>query len=183
MLELVMEIRDVQPTDRLMVGVVVPYDEISYLVPSPSGERIRRGAFAKSIRQRGGKIPLFRNHDHALKLGVSRKFTEDAAGLIGEFTILGGDRGDELLDDLRNGYLDKLSAGFKPLTAGRASDGVTEVKEGQLEEVSAVALAAYAGAAVLAVRNAQSVDELLAPFQNPPAVNLAPLPPIGYRPR
>ena len=44
-------------------------------------------------------------------------------------------------------------------------------------EVSAVGIPAYDGAGILAVRHAQLVQEdLLAPFQNPPVVNLEPIP-------
>ena len=44
-------------------------------------------------------------------------------------------------------------------------------------EVSAVGIPAYAGADILAVRHAQLVQEdLLAPFKNPPVVNLEPIP-------
>jgi len=76
--------------------------------------------------------------------------------------------------------LDMLSVGFQALTATRGADGVREVKEGRLVEVSVVALPAYAGAAVLAVRNAQDLDALLAPFLNRPQVNLDPVAPLGY---
>ena len=35
--------------ERRIVGVVAPYDETTYLVPDPGGERIMRGAFKRSI--------------------------------------------------------------------------------------------------------------------------------------
>lgn len=175
-----MELRDVVESERLVVGVVAPYDEVTFLSPDPNGERILRGAFKKSIAQRGGKIPLCRAHDHGRKLGTSRRFTDDAAGLVGEFVINPGDSGDELLEDVRNGYLDSLSVGFQPLVVGRGADGVREVKEARLHEVSMVAIPAYAGAAVLSVRNAQDLEALLAPFQNRPDVNLAPIPSIAH---
>jgi HK97 family phage prohead protease len=182
-LELPMELREVDDQARQIVGVVVPYDEVTYLSPHPGGERVARGAFAKSIAQRSGKVPLFRNHDHARKLGHSIGWTDDAAGLTGTFAILPGAHGDELLEDCRNGCLDSLSAGFIPLVAPRGRDGVVTVRDAKLHEVSVTALPAYQGAGLLAVRSATQLDDLLAPFRNPPAVNLAPLAPIGYRSR
>lgn len=175
-----MEIRSVDADAREMVGMVAPYDEVSYLTPDPNGERILRGAFAKSIRQRGGKIPLLRNHDQSRKIGNSTRFTDTPEGLVGEFKIVSGDHGDAMLEDLRNGCLDMLSVGYKGLIVHRGADGVREVKEAMLGEVSIVALPAYQGAAVLAVRSAQDLDALLAPFQNRPAVNLDPVPPLSY---
>jgi HK97 family phage prohead protease len=180
---LVMELREVREPERVVVGVIAPYGEISWLTPNPKGERIMPGAFEKSLRQRGDRIPLYRAHDHSRKLGKSRGFTDDGRALIGEFSILEGDHGDALLADLRQGYVDGMSAGMRVLNAGRGRDGASEVREAVLVECSVTALPAYESSGVLSVRNAQNFDLLLAPFQNPPAVNLQPLPPLGYRPR
>jgi uncharacterized protein len=177
---LAMELRDISESERLIVGVIAPYSETTYLTPDPAGERILRGAFKKSIAQRGGKIPLCRAHDHSVKLGTSRRFTDDASGLIGEFVVNPGGPGDALLEDVRNGYLESMSVGFQPLIVGRGADGVREVKEARLHEVSMVAIPAYQGAALMSVRGAQDFDTLLAPFLNRPDVNLAPLPPIVH---
>ena len=181
--QLPMELRSVDESERIVTGIVAPYDEVSFLTPDPNGERILRGAFKKSISQRQGKIPLCRGHEHGVKLGTSRRFTDDGTGLVGEFVVNRGDKGDELLEDLRDGYLDSMSVAFQPLVVGRGADGVREVKEARLYEVSMVAIPAYQGAAMLSVRDAQDLAELLAPFANRPDVNLAPLPPIVHTPR
>jgi len=178
-----MELREVNEPQRLIIGVVAPYDEVSYLTPDPNGERMRRGCFAKTLGQRREKIPLLRRHDQALKLGRSRDWRDDAAGLFGEFVVNPGDAGDALLADCRDGYLDGLSAGWLPLGRTRGRDGVSEITEAKLIEVSAVAVPAYEGAALLAVRSAQDLDAMLAPFLAPPAVNLEPIPPLVYRSR
>jgi uncharacterized protein len=179
--ELAMEIRSVDADRRQVVGIVAPYDEVSYLTPDPNGERILRGAFRKSIKERSAKVPFLRNHDQTRKLGTSIRFADDPTGLVGEFQIVGGDHGDMLLDDLRNGCLDAMSVGFQPVRASRGADGVREVNEARLVEVSVVAIPAYTGAAVLAVRNAQNLDDLLAPFRNAPPVDLSPVTPVMYR--
>ena len=178
--QLPMEIRSVDTAAREMVGMVVPYDEVTYLTPDPNGERVLRGAFSKSIRQKGRKIALLRNHDQTRKLGNATDWSDGPDGLVGTFKMVDGEHGDLMLEDLRNGCLDSLSVGFRALTAQRGADGVREVKEAMLAEVSVVTIPAYAGAAVLAVRNAQDLDALLAPFANRPQVNLAPVPPILY---
>jgi HK97 family phage prohead protease len=180
-LELLMELRRVDPTERVVVGVVAPYDEVSYLTPHIEGERIRRGAFARSIaHHRRAGIPLLRNHDMTTVMGYSTAFDDDDSGLVGTFRINEGDQGDTLLTDIRNGYLNGLSVGFQTIQSARGTDGVREVTEARLVEVSSVGLAAYEGAAMLAVRNAQSLDDILAPFLNRPDVNLDPLPAILY---
>lgn len=178
---LLMELRSLDITERTAVGVVAPYDEHTYRVADPGGERIVRGAFTKSIRQRGDKIPLLRNHDRALVLGRSRCFEDTPEGLIGTFKIHDGPEGDRMLEDLRTGGLSGFSVGFMKLQTPLNREGVREIREGKLEEVSAVGLPAYEGAGLLAVRNAQNLDEMLAPFRNPPVVNLEPVPPLLYR--
>lgn len=176
-----MELRAVEQSERLLVGVVVPYDETTYLVPSPDGERIRRGAFTRSIKHREGKVPLLRAHDPGLVMGRSRRFTETDEGLLGEFVVNDGPRGDDLLEDCRGGYLEGMSVGFSPLRAERGEDGVREVVEARLVEVSMVGVPAYEGAALMAVRSAQNLDVLLAPFANRPVVDLSPIAPLYPR--
>ena len=176
-----MEIRSVNESARLVVGVVAPYDETTYLTLDPNGERIRRGAFARSIAHRGTSIPLLRNHDVERRMGTSRKFEDTEDGLLGEFVVNDGEPGDALLTELRQGYLAGLSVGFTRLRSERAADGARDVTEAKLVEVSTVGVPAYEGAAVLAVRSAQNLDELLAPFRNPPVVDLSPIPPLVFR--
>lgn len=180
-MELAMELREVNPSQRIVVGMVMPYDEISYLTPDPNGERVRRGAFARSIAHRAGKIPLLRAHDRSMTYGISRSFVEEAGGLIGTFGVHEGDRGDQLLEDCRTGYLGSMSVGMLPLDVKRAADGVQEIIEAKLIEASLLGLPAYEGAAMLAVRSAQNLDDLLAPFRARPDVNLEPIPPLMYR--
>jgi uncharacterized protein len=180
--ELVMTVRDVEVERREVTGVVAPYDEVTYLVPDKGGERIVRGAFTRSIQHRGDKVPLFRDHHHDRQLGQSVSFTEEPAGLVGTFSVLGGPLGDELLEDFRHGYVQRFSVGFQPVQAPLGDDGVREVREARLVEVSAVGLPAYEGAGLLAVRSAQDLDELLAPFRVPrPDVDLSPIPPVWAR--
>jgi uncharacterized protein len=183
MSDLTMELRSVSEPERLITGIVAPYDEVTYLTGDPHGERMRRGAFTKSIQERGAKIPLLKNHDVTRKLGKSRCFREAPEGLIGEFVVNPGEYGDALLEECRNGYLEALSVGFVPVRVERGQDGAREILEAKLGEVSMVAVPAFEGAAMLSVRNAEHLSELLAPFANRPAVNLDPIPPIGYRPR
>ena len=170
-----MEIRSVDTAERLLVGVVSPYDEVSYLVSDPGGERIIRGAFDKSIAQRGNKIPLHDNHGTQRRMGISRRFEDGPTGLIGHFRVNEGGRGDEFLREMRQGYFGGLSIGFQALRTTRGADGVREVREAKLMEVSAVGMPAYSGAELIAVRRARQLEEALAPFANPPAVNLTPI--------
>jgi HK97 family phage prohead protease len=174
-----MEIRDVTEARREIVGVVAPYDETTYLTGDPRGERLIRGCFAESIRRKGDRIPLCIGHNHGrAAVGLSRSWREDGDGLVGVFAVRADPEGDKALGDVRDGYLPALSVGFAPIPARtrRAADGALEHTEAALKEVSLVVVGAYDGARVLAVRSAQDLDALLAPFANPPAVDLSPFP-------
>lgn len=149
---------------------MVPYDETSYLTPDPGGERVVRGAFTKSARQRGDRIFLFRQHVHDRPVGRAVSFADEADGLHGTFRIRESVLGDETLADLREGYLPHMSVGFRPINTRRAGDGAIEVVEGALMEVSLVALGAYDNARVLAVRswyNIAHAPQIAAPNLSP----------------
>lgn len=177
--ELAMELRAVDPAGRTVSGVVAPYDEVSYLVPDPAGERIVRGAFRKSIEQKGSKIRLFTGHENR-KAGVGHAvvWEDGPEGLVGTFRLSDTVRGREVLEELVSDDYGGLSVGFRPLVSTRGEDGVREVREAALMEVSLVGLPAYASARVLAVRGAEELAELLAPFTNRPVVDLAPIPAV-----
>lgn len=179
--ELRMAVRAVDTSERMIVGVAAPYGEVSELAGDPAGERIMAGTFRRSIEHRADRIPLLANHGRDRVLGYSVGFDDGADGLVGRFRINEGADGDRALEDVQHGYYAGMSVGYVELKVGRGADGVREVREGKLVEVSLVGIPAYEGAAVLAVRNAQDVDALLAPFRNRPDVNLAPIPPLAYR--
>jgi HK97 family phage prohead protease len=171
-----MELRSVDMSARELLGQVQVYDEVSYLTPSgPAGERIKRGCFAKSITERGTRIPLCRNHNHERAYGMSKRWVDGPENLEAVFGVRANAEGDQLLEDANDGYLPALSVGFVPVIAKRAPDGVLEVREAKLMEVSVLLIGAYEGSRVLAVRSAQSVEDLLAPFRNPPHVDLSPV--------
>ena len=177
--QITMELRSVDAGGRTVVGVVAPYDEVTYLGPHPDGELIRRGAFRRSIGQRK-RIPLLRNHEIDRTLGWSSRFAEGETGLEGEFVVNQGGPGDDLLDELRDGYLTGMSVGFRPIKTERGERGVHHVVEAALVEVSMVGIPAYQGAGMLALRSADAVAATFAPR---PAVNLDPIPLVWHTSR
>ncbi len=92
-----------------------------------SGDRIRPGAFARALRERGaGGIRMLWQHDPARPIGVWTKLTEDERGLHAEGRIaLDTAQGREAFALLRAQALDGLSIGFRtrasrPLREGGA---------------------------------------------------------------
>jgi HK97 family phage prohead protease len=166
---------EIRGDGRTLHGLAVPYNvptRISSRLEGQFDETFRPGAFARTIRERGSKVRLHVLHDQTTRLPIGRatELREDPAGLVGEFRVSATRQGDEVLELVRDGALDGLSIGFRPIrdrwTKGRQS---VERLEVALNEVSVVATPAYAGARIVGVRAAtlyippgEAVDRLAA---------------------
>lgn len=146
---------EVRSEARTIIGIAVPFDveaDVGRFV-----EVFRRGAFARTISERGDKVKLLALHDGTSRLPVGRAtvLREDTAGLYAEFRVSRTTQGDEVLALVGDGALDALSIGFSPVRdtwdAGHAK---VERHEVRLHEVSVVAFGAYKDARIVAVRNA-----------------------------
>ncbi|HKV67687.1 MAG TPA: HK97 family phage prohead protease [Gaiellales bacterium] len=170
-----LELRVPDDDERVVEGIVVPYGETSFLTPDPQGERFAPKSLNRTIRERP-KVKLFLNHRHDDAVGTSVAWrVDDERGLWGKFKIPPGADGDRVLDKVRNELLDAFSIGFRPINTRRAPDGVREVLEAKLHEVSLVPIGAYDGARVLAVRSPARTAIAAMPI-----VNLDPMVPIRY---
>lgn len=170
-----LELRAPDTGERIVEGIVVPYNETSYLTEDPNGERFLPGSFNRTVKERP-KVKLFRSHRHDDAIGKSIEWkASDERGLWGRFHVPPGDDGDSALEKVRNGLLDAFSIGFRPIRVRRGADGVREVQEAALHEVSLVPIGAYDGAKVLALRAPAPV--FVVPM---PDVNLAPIPIVRH---
>ncbi|MFN4020664.1 MAG: HK97 family phage prohead protease [Erythrobacter sp.] len=98
-------------------------------------DTIRRGAFARTLAERTGPLPLYWQHRPDQLLGVIEQVSEDARGLRVVARI---DRPDSRAARLlANRQVDGLSFGFRTRSA-RQSPGGRELLEIDLFEVSLV---------------------------------------------
>lgn len=169
-----LELRVPDMSERIVEGIVVPWNETSYLTEDPRGERFRPGSLTRTIKERGDRVKLFRVHDHGTAVGksVQWKATHDG-GCWAQFRIANTPAGDDVLNEVREGMLDAFSVGFLPKRETRGADGAREIIEAQLHEVSLCPIGAYDGARVLAMR--QPVRFTLPALAPMPAVDLAPV--------
>jgi HK97 family phage prohead protease len=177
--------------DRILEGIALPYGETSYMTADPRGERFLAGSLNRTIRDRGMRLKLFLNHDHSHAIGKALKLDpRHPDGLWARFGVFATPSGDEALSEVEQGALDMFSVGFIPVRERRANDGVREVLEAAVHEVSLCPLGAYDGARVLATRSANTdaadgadVADIRQWLQrNPvPALDLTPPPPV-WRP-
>lgn len=159
----------VRSDGRTIYGLAVPYGSSTPIRDAEGDytESFRRGAFAQTIN-RGAlhRVKLFVKHDRrATPLGRAVELREDDAGLIAALRVSKTQRGDEIIELVRDGALDQLSVGFRPIntnwddigsyngrraTPARGANATrTEVA---LDEISVVDFAAYDAALIGGVR-------------------------------
>ncbi len=111
-----------------------------------AGDKIERGAFLRSIKNRftlpmqdKGKsdIRFLFQHDPKECIGTIKAIHEDDRGLYVECYISRTKRGDDLLILLKDGAIDKMSIGYIPIEVEEAGD-IRVLKEVDIFEVSVV---------------------------------------------
>lgn len=148
---------------RTVSGLAVPFGrpaEIHDTLRSYT-ETFRRGAFARTIQERGpAKVKVFAQHDtRRLPIGRASLLREDAAGLYCELRISQTSLGDEVLELVEDHAIDSLSIGFVPIHQDvDVRTGAVERTEVRLNEISPVAFPAYQDALISSVRSLRSVS-------------------------
>jgi uncharacterized protein len=149
---------------RTVAGIAMPWDEISHGTPHRGGEVFRRGAFKRSLEHhtRAGRLPrlMYAHNGETRPVGLPLKVEESDPGLYVEYRMVNTPAADAALLEVREGVLDALSVGFTAVQAPHNRQGVREVREARLNEVSLVAMPAYENARVLALRGPGSVTDI-----------------------
>lgn len=137
---------------RVLTGVAVPYGVVTMNTPHPGGERFARGAFRRTVKNQGGRLPkLFRNHEHGQAVGTAVDMRDTDDGLVASWRLADTPAGNAVLQEVREGVLDSLSVGFRAVREDLV-EGVREIREAHLLEVSLVPMPAYADARVMSLR-------------------------------
>lgn len=143
---------EIRASAREITGVVVPFG-----APTRIGDYLEtfvRGAFTRTIAERGHRVKLLFSHDPTRPLGKAVLLTEELRGLIGTFKVARTTAGDEALELASSGALDSLSVGFQPIRDNWSKDRtLCDRLEVRLHEASLVAFPAYDGALVESVRS------------------------------
>lgn len=130
-------------------------------------EKFKRGAFKKTIRERGpngnGQIKFLRQHNDRQSVAAKiLELKEDATGLWFRARTIATGVGRDLAVELREEVVDTLSIGFDVVLEEIDRDSepmLRTVIEARLYEISAVLWPAYAGATVEAVRALDALGE------------------------
>jgi hypothetical protein len=145
--ELDLEVRT-ELDGRTVCGICVPYDVEQKIHPGLT-EVFVRGAF-DAVTRAAHRVKLLQGHDAKnLPIGRAHVLREDERGLYGEFRVSKTDRGDQILELVRDGVLTNLSVGFLPLKDRKRPNGVIERVKAHLAEVSLVTFGAYGESATV----------------------------------
>lgn len=155
------EVKAVSAEKRTVEGYAATYDQ------DQVGDVILPGAFKKSLTERfkTGKIKLL--WQHMDPLGVPVEMKEDEKGLFVKCKVSKTQLGDDALQLVKDGVIDRFSIGFS-VPAGKAmmdDDGVRRIAEVKLYEVSLVTFAANEAAVLTAVKSVRQNMENKEPAQ------------------
>lgn len=103
------------------------------------GDIVAKGAFSRTIAQRGGRVKMLWNHkSDAMPVGKYTMVEEREGGLYVEGKISDTTAGRDVMTLLRDGAIDSMSIGFIAKEADYNEDGVRIIKDLDLMEVSLV---------------------------------------------
>lgn len=136
----------------MKAGAFAGYASVFHRVDR-GGDRVLPGAFAKSIARRGPRgVRLLWQHDPSTPIGVIDEIAEDGRGLfVKGRLLLEVARGREAHALLCGAAIDGLSIGYRTLLAERDRDGVRNLREIDLWEVSLVTFPMQPAARVAAL--------------------------------
>lgn len=129
------------------------------------GERVQPGAFKSSLaahKQRGSRLKMLWQHQAHMPIGVWDIANEDSKGLYVEGMInLKTDAGRNAYEHIAAGDVDSLSIGYKEKRVQRDQDGVIDLLELDIYEVSPVTFPANRDATISGHKSQQEIETIL----------------------
>lgn len=152
-----LEVRNIDLEGRTIELIVAPYGEPAVMGAGRS-EQYAAGVFGE-LEGRTTPLKLETGPNHAGPVvGRSVSFDDTPGELRATFVVSETRDGDDALTLARDGALG-ASAGFLMLEAADLGDGLTEVRSGDLREVTLTGVPAHLGAGVVAVRSIDNMGE------------------------
>ena len=164
-----LELKDVDTGSRQVALYLSKFDNID-----SDNDIIRKGAFKKSIKERGvssrsnRKIAFLRHHDWEKQIGKFVELAEDEFGLYAVGQLGRSTMGDDALKDYEDGIIKEHSIGFQYIEDKMKwiddttipSNGFFEVKELKLWEGSAVTFGSNDMCNVVGMKGQDKTDHI-----------------------
>lgn len=174
-IDLEFEVKEASEEGKI-VGMASTYNNVDY-----GGDVVRPGAFTKTL-QENPTVQVFVNHDHQVGEWPIGKgtMTEMGRGIRMEADLdMGDQRAVDLLRKMKMGLMRGLSIGYKTIKENPIANGIRELLEVQLVEVSITPFPMNPKALVTAVKQDPALTE--PPASTPPAEPPAPVPPAATK--
>jgi HK97 family phage prohead protease len=126
---------------------------------------IRKGSYRKTIAENGQRVKYLYQHDMDKPLGKMTMLEEDDKGLVFEAKIAKTTLGNDVIELIKAGVITENSVGILPIQKEMV-DGVRNITEVKLYEVSAVTLAANDQALIMDVKGNYDPDKVLKRYDN-----------------
>jgi HK97 family phage prohead protease len=122
-------------------GIVKGYGSVFNNIDSDN-DIILAGAYTKTLNENGSRVRYCNQHRIDQPLGKFTELREDGNGLYFVAEIPKTRLGEDVLLLMKNGVINENSVGIMPIVKSFRQDGVRELKEVKLYEISCVTLAA-----------------------------------------
>lgn len=142
------EIKELNEEKRIFEGYASVFGNVDAY-----GDIVQKGAFKKTINERKDKIKILWQHNPTQPIGKLSEAKEDNIGLKIKGKISKTEKGDEVLQLMKDGVIDELSIGYNTIKKDYDDDGNRLLKEIKLFEVSPVTFAANPLAGVTSVKS------------------------------
>ena len=126
---------------------------------------IRKGSYRKTLAENGQRVKYLYQHDMDKPLGKMTILEEDDKGLVFETRIAKTTLGNDVIELIKAGVITENSVGILPIQKHMV-DGVRNITEVKLYEVSAVTLAANDQALIMDVKGNYDPDKVLKRYDN-----------------
>jgi len=126
---------------------------------------IRKGSYRKTINENGQRVKYLYQHDMDKPLGKMSMLEEDDKGLVFEAKIAKTSLGKDVIELIKAGVITENSVGILPIQKEMVN-GVRNITEVKLYEVSAVTLAANDQALIMDVKGNYDPDKILKRYDN-----------------
>jgi len=145
-------------------GIVKGYGSV-FGNKDSDGDIITKGAYTKTIKENGERVRYLYQHNMDWPLGKMKSLYEDEKGLVFEAEIPQTRLGKDVMQLIKAGVVTENSVGILPINKAMVN-GVREIREVKLFEISAVTLAANDQALILDVKGNVDVSKIADKYDN-----------------
>jgi len=146
-------------------GIIKGYGSVFGNVDS-DGDIILNGAYSKTIKENGSRVKYLYQHNMDMPLGKMLNLFEDEKGLVFEAQIPLTTLGKDVMQLIKAGVITENSVGILPINKATMANGLREIREVKLFEISAVTLAANDQALMLDAKGNVDLEKISLKYDN-----------------